>query len=236
MSRRWLVWTAAVVAVTMAAPALCRGEDRQGQGSDQNRVEGVSVVTFNPLLYVHPFNYVGWPFGVRYIYPYRDANVYISNYPADAVEAVRPSRTTRVSTFAVRPYGYVWPGWAQRQRIDDFLTPGTNTVRMSSYPPPENATSTGPANLEVPLPAEAELWVDGKKTSQTGATRKFSTPELKPGQDYAYGMRAESQDKDRKNTQTRQITFHAGEKVTVDFTKPPPAQKYGEELAMPKTK
>ena len=85
------------------------------------------------------------------------------------------------------------------------------------------------------LPAEAELWVDGKKTTQTGTRLKFSTPELKPGEDYSYEMRAEWQDHDRKITQTRRVTFHAGEQVTVDFTKPPPAEKYGEELTMPQT-
>jgi uncharacterized protein (TIGR03000 family) len=54
---------------------------------------------------------------------------------------------------------------------------------------------TGPAQppkvatLDIFVPAEAELWFDNYKSSQTGAIRSFVTPPLPHGQEYAYQLR-----------------------------------------------
>jgi uncharacterized protein (TIGR03000 family) len=242
MSRRWLLLTAAALAVALALPVFSRAEDQPESEA--------AVPAVTPFVYANPFVWP-WlsPFGYVARFPFASgqASAYVSSYPPAPAGNVVP-RTTRIYAYTTRPFygapGYPFPGspYVQRQRIDDFDTSAVNTAlaRQSNYPPPENtsakSSNTGPAHLDVRVPADAELWVDGKKTTQTGTARTFSTPDLKPGQDYAYEMRADWQDRDRKITQTRRVTFHAGENVKVDFTKPPPAEKRGEELAMPKSK
>ena len=60
------------------------------------------------------------------------------------------------------------------------------------YPvsPPLSAIADNTARVEVRLPADAELWFEGQKTAQTGTDRSFHSPELQPGQDYVYNVRA----------------------------------------------
>jgi uncharacterized protein (TIGR03000 family) len=242
MSRRWLLLTAAAVAV-LAWPANSQAQTNQDseskgkQNADQAQTEVVPLVYSNPLAHFNPF-VVPWP----YVVPAGSVQsgafrtVFSSNPPAPAGNVL--PRTTRIYTYRIYGPGYPYPGsgYAQRQRIDDFDTSnGSSTAiaRQSNYPLPENTSASGPAHLDVRLPAEAELWVDGKKTSQSGETRKFTTPDLKPGQEYAYEMRAHWNGKDGKKEETRRVAFRAGQQVKVDFTKPGPD---GEMLEMPKTK
>jgi uncharacterized protein (TIGR03000 family) len=63
--------------------------------------------------------------------------------------------------------------------------------------------------------------VDGKKNERTEPVREFSTPALKPGQEYAYLMKAEVTRDGRPESQLTKVTFRAGEIVTVDFTAAP---------------
>src|SRR5665213_1626550 len=46
------------------------------------------------------------------------------------------------------------------------------------------------ATLIIKCVSDAELKIDGEKSTQTGATRKFITPELKPGPKYYYTVSA----------------------------------------------
>jgi uncharacterized protein (TIGR03000 family) len=89
-----------------------------------------------------------------------------------------------------------------------------------------NGTAPAPSALEraritVKLPPGATLYVDGKKNERTGPVREFSTPVLRPGQEYAYLMKAEVTRNGRPESQTTKVTFRAGEIVTVDFTAAP---------------
>jgi len=88
------------------------------------------------------------------------------------------------------------------------------------------------ASIEVRVPADAQIWIDGVKTKQHGAKRAFASPTLAAGKDYVYEIRAVWREDGRETTETRKITFRAGAQVSVDFTKP--AGK-PETLAMPKT-
>ena len=50
--------------------------------------------------------------------------------------------------------------------------------------------------VHVRLPGDADLWFGGDKTSQTGSTREFVTPELKQDKDYIYTLKARWTDQD----------------------------------------
>jgi uncharacterized protein (TIGR03000 family) len=76
------------------------------------------------------------------------------------------------------------------------------------------------AILSIQVPANAELWLEGRPTTQTGASRRFRTPSLTPGADYDYHVRARWSEWDLVMDQTRRVTIRGGVQTTVDFTHP----------------
>jgi len=102
------------------------------------------------------------------------------------------------------------------------------------YQEPGYAPSLGQddaVHLRVKVPvADAQLWVEGQATSQTGAERDFDSPSLTPGKPFLYEMRAQWTENGRPVLQTRKIVVRAGEHLLVDFTQAPPPEK----LVMPR--
>ena len=76
------------------------------------------------------------------------------------------------------------------------------------------------ALIAVHVPADAELWFDGTKTSQTSEVRQFQTPALEPGQEYNYTVRARWKDQGREVDQTRKVTVRAGDRLGINFMVP----------------
>src|SRR5262249_49776944 len=94
------------------------------------------------------------------------------------------------------------------------------------YPPQSDAyygdtSTTWPANgavlISMSVPANAEIWFDGSKTVQTGTFRRFVSPPLVPGDDYAYDITAKWKENGREVTQSRRVRVHAGERVSINF-------------------
>src|SRR4051812_43850254 len=48
------------------------------------------------------------------------------------------------------------------------------------------------ATVMVRMPVDAHLYVDGQWANLSSAERTFTTPELQPGNDYYYSIRAEA--------------------------------------------
>lgn len=71
-----------------------------------------------------------------------------------------------------------------------------------------------PAEIIVKAPVGARLSIDGKQTRQSGATRRFETPELHPGRTYTYSLLLEQHGREPEQ---RAIAVRAGETVIVDF-------------------
>ena len=53
----------------------------------------------------------------------------------------------------------------------------------------EAAEKDKPVVITVNVPNEAQIWFEGSKTSQTGTSRQFISPALKPGRNYTYNLR-----------------------------------------------
>jgi uncharacterized protein (TIGR03000 family) len=73
------------------------------------------------------------------------------------------------------------------------------------------------ATVVVRLPADAELYLDGKKSNLASATRKFVTPKLEPGQDYFYVINARAVRQGKAVAQTKRVILRAGQEARVDF-------------------
>jgi uncharacterized protein (TIGR03000 family) len=91
---------------------------------------------------------------------------------------------------------------------------------------------TAPADravLAVQVPADATVWVQGAATKQTGTERTFVSPPLKPGQDYAYTIKAQWKAGDKTVEQSQDVTVRAGERsgllfLAGDVAKAPPGR------------
>jgi uncharacterized protein (TIGR03000 family) len=80
------------------------------------------------------------------------------------------------------------------------------------------------ATIKVLLPEsnfkDAIVKIEGVEMKTTGATRTYTTPALEAGKTFAYTIEALIEPNNyTKITRTREITFKAGDEVTVDMTK-----------------
>jgi len=94
----------------------------------------------------------------------------------------------------------------------------------NNLPPPVPAptTDSDTAQLEIILPADAELWFSGVPTGQTGSTRSFVTPPLAAGDRLYYDLRARWTENGELIDRTHRAYVHAGALVRVDFYNPNP--------------
>jgi uncharacterized protein (TIGR03000 family) len=82
----------------------------------------------------------------------------------------------------------------------------------------------GAAHLQLTVPENAEVIIDGMKTTQTGTSREFTTPQLSPGSRYVYKITVRTMDaKGQVVDDTRDIRFQADDWFRRDFTQPAPA-------------
>jgi uncharacterized protein (TIGR03000 family) len=121
--------------------------------------------------------------------------------------------------------------WKLRRDVETLkrqvanLTPRDPTD-ASLYPKCEEGTCCGTlgttqsgaaALVTVSVPEDAQIWVDGAKTTSVGTVRIFSTPTLKTGHRYTYELRAVwSQDGHQVN-QTKRVAVTAGARAAVTF-------------------
>lgn len=84
--------------------------------------------------------------------------------------------------------------------------------------PPSQANA---AAIDIKLPPGAKLWFQGQLTQQKGSYRFFESPALKPGQAFAYQIKALwTDEKGEKVERKRTLRIHAGDHVILDLRKP----------------
>src|SRR6266852_1044446 len=91
--------------------------------------------------------------------------------------------------------------------------------RRANYPPEVVSPRARSVLLQVRVPADAEVWIDGTKTVTKGAVRQFISPPIEPGREYKYKIEAKWMDKGSERTQTRELVVRPGERQMVDLTK-----------------
>ncbi len=91
-------------------------------------------------------------------------------------------------------------------------------------------TPTAPAGADqvvhfnIRVPADAEVWFDDVKTSQTGSAREFISPPLAPGREYSYEIQARWKEQGREVSQRRRVTVKAGQRMSIAFPQTAPAK------------
>jgi uncharacterized protein (TIGR03000 family) len=106
------------------------------------------------------------------------------------------------------------PGYAPMQTASQ---PGTTTQQSFYYGP----QSQNAVLLDVRLPVpDAQILIDGTPTTQRGTQRLFISPPLEPGKTFTYELSAKFLEGGKEVTRLQKQEVRAGERVTVDFTKP----------------
>ncbi len=81
------------------------------------------------------------------------------------------------------------------------------------------------AHILMRVPADAEIWVEGVKTKQTGEERYFFSPPLTPGKKYIYQMHIHWTKDGKPMDLTERLLVQANESLRRDFTRPAPATR-----------
>jgi uncharacterized protein (TIGR03000 family) len=71
--------------------------------------------------------------------------------------------------------------------------------------------------ISLRVPANAEVLIDGNKTSQNGAVRDFVTPPLETGRQFSYDIKARWSENGRPVERERHVNFHAGDRLMVNM-------------------
>lgn len=78
-----------------------------------------------------------------------------------------------------------------------------------------NATT---ARIEMHVPSDAQVWIEGKKMTSAGELRRFVSPPLTAGQNYKYDIRVSWQENGREVSKDRQVSLRAGEHKQLIFS------------------
>ena len=162
---------------------------------------GPSGGGFTPY-YIAPFS---WDYSITY----ETTPLY---YGAASLPGYSPSYST---ARIVSPS----PDVAYRTAYENQNYPVQAPNNTAVYPvaPPIAVVAAMTARVQVRVPDGAQIRFDGRKTSQTGTERLFTSPRLDAGQNYAYDVRAVWTQDGKTVDQTRKVAVRAGESVVVDF-------------------
>jgi uncharacterized protein (TIGR03000 family) len=234
MSRHWLLTAGVLGAAGLllapspaeAAPPVRPGASGVGvQLGSSSRAPTAITFPYQPYhphynryyYYYFPQAYNAWLYGTYTPYP--------SFLPPGPTYQYGISPAT---TYGYNPLPYTYPLTSTYQ---SFYPLGASTYRPPALPPPAatSSVSTAPTpapntvllNVRVPE-ADAEVWIDGVKTTQRGTARQYISPPLTPGQRYSYEITARWTENGKEVSQTRKVPIQAGQNVSVDFTQPPP--------------
>ena len=94
----------------------------------------------------------------------------------------------------------------------------TYVYRAPAYASTQPVAPANSASIRVTVPADATVWFDDKKTTQSGSERLFESPPLRPGAAYSYDIKAQWRDQDGKEVmQVRHVDVSANASISVDF-------------------
>ena len=90
-------------------------------------------------------------------------------------------------------------------------------VPVEPIGPPQPAVTV----LRVRVPDGADVFINGDRTAQRGAERRFVTPPLENGRQLHYEIRARWQEKGEDVDRIAIVPVRPGERLALDFLEPP---------------
>ncbi len=75
-------------------------------------------------------------------------------------------------------------------------------------------------HISLHVPTDAQVWFEGKATTQTGTVRQYHSPELTPGKKYHYEVRVRWMKDGKPVEEKRRIEVEAKDWLRFDLTQP----------------
>lgn len=151
----------------------------------------------------YPYNY-GFTQGR---YPYYYSNIYP---PAETSVHYQPQ---------YHAVYYPGLGYSLRYEQTGSLSPVWTGYQGFTPVTPASQTLAGSSvTLDVRVPTtEAVVTVDGHPTTQSGTSRRYSSPPLSPGKTYEYEVKAHWHAGGQLVERTQKVQVRAGDRIAIDF-------------------
>lgn len=176
---------------------------------------GIGVGRGYPGYYGYGYGYPGYlPAYPGYYYPRSGMGIYTPGYYTYYPNYVQPSAYYYVSpSLSPRAAAYYSGGYTGSA----YAGPG-----YGGAPPQSDSVSLSDSDalFNVKVPPNAEVWINGDKTTQTGSQREFISNGLTPGKLYTYEVRAKWTQDGKTFDKTQKVQIQGGERRTADFRLP----------------
>lgn len=116
-------------------------------------------------------------------------------------------------------YGYVPGNYSYTPNYSSALPYyyGGSFSQPEATAPMPQALLDSDVLFRVRVPANATVWINGDKTTQTGSAREYTSSGLTPGKNYTYEFRAQWLENGKEVESTRKIKVQGGERRHIEF-------------------
>lgn len=76
------------------------------------------------------------------------------------------------------------------------------------------------AEIILNVPLDGIVYIDGRRTSGTGTTRRFVTPPLAPERKYYYDVKVSWVEGSQARENSRHVAFRAGDRIVLNYSQP----------------
>jgi uncharacterized protein (TIGR03000 family) len=151
-----------------------------------------------------------------------DAKLFIEGQPIDQVGSVRTIRTPAQLEIG-KPYYYVIAMEVTRNgrpiRKEETVTLEAGKVTRVEFPEPTPPTGNT-ASIQIRLPADAVLTVDGQTVAANDGQVVIRTPSIDGARKHYYQLKVEMVRQNVRHILTRDVAFQAGHDLRVEFEEP----------------
>jgi len=85
------------------------------------------------------------------------------------------------------------------------------------YTPAQASPVNNTVALNLTVPVDAKIWIEGSPTAVGGSLRQFVSPPIQPGHDYTYHIQVSWTKDGREVMSKREISVHAGDVINLTF-------------------
>ena len=118
---------------------------------------------------------------------------------------------TAFDPYRIWPYASSYPYSPGAYNPLSFVSPLSYAPAAGAAPMSEGTSIT------LRVPTNAEVWIQGKKMTETGSERRFNLPSLDPLTTYDYDVRVGWSNNGRQVTDTRHLKVRAGDQQSVTY-------------------
>jgi uncharacterized protein (TIGR03000 family) len=111
-----------------------------------------------------------------------------------------------------------YPLWRSAKRVVPATTLGVVSTLLFLGATPI-AQAAPPANIDMTVPADASVWIEGQATNLQGVERHFVSPALEAGAHYSYTIRVQWTEGSKTVERSRRIRFESGDQIRINLAR-----------------